>query len=257
VRPAHNSPGQVLAYGLLSLLRKIAIMAGITLNRCPHSMNSKPRSLADVLSETPLKPLSAESLHSDQSYDSIVVRDADIKLSQNTGIFVENGLFEKTDMSQSKWRSFETDQVLFKNCTLANADWSAARHSRSEFQRTRLTGVIFADAILDDVVFSRCKLDLAAFHDAHLAGCRFENCDLREVDFQGATLKRVVFRNCDLRSARFPRVSLEELDLRGSQIAGMYIDATALRGTIVDPHQVADFAAMFGLAVEDLPAGES
>ena len=45
-----------------------------------------------------------------------------------------------------------------------------------------------------------------------------------------------------------------EPDLRGSQIAGMHVDASELRGTIVDPLQVADLASLLGLVVESLPA---
>ena len=42
------------------------------------------------------------------------------------------------------------------------------------------------------------------------------------------------------------------LDLRGSYLAGITIDARVLRGTKVDPAQVADVAKIFGLVVESL-----
>jgi uncharacterized protein YjbI with pentapeptide repeats len=95
---------------------------------------------------------------------------------------------------------------------------------------------------------------LAVLHDSQISDCRFEACDLREADFQGATLTRVVFRNCDLRNARFPTASFEDVDFRGSHLAGVDIEANALRGTIVDPAQVADIANLFGLIVK--PPGD-
>lgn len=212
------------------------------------------KTLTDLLSRTKLTPLPAESLASEQSYESIIVQEGNLELSELDDTFIERSHFSKTELSKTNWQSLELLNVLLSNCTAANANWLGAVLSKVEFQRTRLTGLNLCDARLQNVLFYRCKLDFALFHNAQLADCRFEQCILCEADFQRATLRRVVFRDCDLRNARYPGATFQEVDLRGSQLAGMQVDVQAIQGTTVDPMQVADLASLLGLVVEDVPA---
>lgn len=219
-----------------------------------HCMNAKRRSLIDKFSKARLTPIQGDSFQSDQSYHSVVVRGADLSQSRNSDVVIEHSHFDKVDISGGSWTAADLTEILFSGCTLSNLDCCEARFTNNEFHRARATGLSFSDGRLRNVLFSGCKLDLSIFQDAQLANCRFEDCDLREADFQRASLKQVVFRDCDLRNARFVGSSLEILDLRGSHVAGIQIDAEELRGTIVDPHQIADFAPLLGVVVEATPA---
>ncbi|PHR86597.1 MAG: hypothetical protein COA78_37805 [Blastopirellula sp.] len=220
--------------------------------RASITMNTHRRSLSEILANAQLTPLVASSITSDQTYESFVIQDADLKESRNPGICFEYGLFEKANLTACKWMSLEVIKVAFTSCTLSNANWGGAEIEDSEFHRSQLTGFNLAGARIVNTHFSRCKVDLSLFHDAQLKNCRFENCDLREADFQAAKLKQVTFRNCDLRGARFAAATLEDLDFRGSQIAGIHIEPTELSGTKVDAGQVVDFAELLGLVVEGL-----
>ena len=216
-------------------------------------MAAKPTPLVDILSNAQLTVLKSELLDSNQSYCGIILDGVNLESYQASDIFIEQAFIADTDFSNGRWTSLELIELLCRNCNAANVDWSSARMQDTEFHRTRLTGCDLSNSHLRNVLFSRCKIDLSLFHDAQLTECKFQGCDLREADFQNASLKRVTFRDCDLRHARYPRTLLSEIDLRGSQLAGMYADANALQGTFVDPFQVVDIASMLGLVVKRLP----
>lgn len=215
-------------------------------------MNELGVSLSRDLRRAVLTSLSLAEIVRGQTYERVILSDEAHPRLQLGGLTFEQAIFDRVDLSESKWSSLEFFEVLLENCTNVNADWSACRLETVEFRRSRLTGTNFAGGNLDDVCLTSCKMDLSILHDSKLSRCRFERCDLREADFQGATLRHVQFRDCDLRNARFPGASFEQVDLRGSQIAGVHIDGSALRGTTVDPAQVADLASLLGLVVRAL-----
>jgi uncharacterized protein YjbI with pentapeptide repeats len=121
------------------------------------------------------------------------------------------------------------------------------------WEKCRGTGFQLLDGNCIEVVFRSCKFDLSAFHGSKFRQCRWENCDLREANFEGVELSNVVFRDCDLRAARFPNAKIIDLDVRGSHLAGIMIDAQRLRGARIEARQLPDLADVFGLIVEPLP----
>jgi len=65
-------------------------------------MKVDQRSLADILFDIQLKPLSMGSLRSDGSYESIVLSGEELKQTQLSEIQIEQAFLVDTDISGSK-----------------------------------------------------------------------------------------------------------------------------------------------------------
>ena len=72
------------------------------------------------------------------------------------------------------------------------------------------------------------------------------------LDFTGAALSKVVIHNCDARNLRLLDARIDTLDLRGSDIEGIAIDAKSLNSIIIDPTQAPALARAMGIRVSEI-----
>ena len=208
--------------------------------------------LVERLTQMELRLLTAEDFRSHEVLDR--VRAAEVKLSdsQCESFELSASLLEAVDFSNCRWAKTVLQEVHAQRCPATNAWFCDSRWQDVVWEKSRLTGVNLAGTRLDSVRFCGSKLDLMIAHECSLQDVWFEKCDLKEADFQNANLRRVTFRECDLRSARFPAARIEDVDWRGSHLAGMSLDAMNLKRGVVDPAQVLDFARLLGLEVKPL-----
>lgn len=194
----------------------------------------------------------ATEFASGRAHEGVAFRDCDIRDRSIDAMTLEESSLTKINGSNVRLTELELADVVVEDCDFANAHWPKASCSEVRVRRSRFTGLNATDARFSNSSFQACKFHLATLHDVHLSDCVFDQCDLREVDFQGAKLNNVVFRKCDLRNARFAGAVVSGLDVRGSHLAGLQIDAESLKGTIVDPSQLIEFSALLGLVVQEL-----
>jgi uncharacterized protein YjbI with pentapeptide repeats len=198
------------------------------------------------------RELLPSAVRSAESFDRYCLHDCSLAGKDLEAIEFEQSILASVDFSKSKLRRFLLRDVRLEKCDLANCRWTNANFDAVEWEKCRATGLQLLDSICVDSNFVGCKLDISAFHGSRFRGCGWENCDLREANFEGVEFADVIFRNCDLRSARFPNSTLKNVDLRGSYLAGLSIEASQLRGARVEPNQLEDLASTFGIIVEHL-----
>ena len=72
---------------------------------------------------------------------------------------------------------------------------------------------------------------------------------LAEAEFRESTIERVTFTGCDMRNTNLAQARLTEVDLRGSRIEGLVLDAAQLGSLTVDPAQAIVVLQMLGAKV--------
>jgi uncharacterized protein YjbI with pentapeptide repeats len=133
----------------------------------------------------------------------------------------------------------------------ANATWVDARMVRCRFQSCKATGLDIRGGSLRDVVFHECKMPDAFMPESTLDRVRFESCQLHALDLSGSKITHVRIADCDARNLRLLDARIEKLDLRGSRIDGIAIDARSIGELIIDPLQAPPLAQAMGARVLD------
>ena len=151
----------------------------------------------------------------------------------------------------SKLPQFKAIDCDFVHADCSNAAWVDVRLNRCVFNSCKCTGLDTRGGTLRDVRFNACKMPDAFMQESTLDRVWFESCDLQHLDVSGSTLERVTIRDCDARGLRLLGTRITALDLRGSRIDHIAIDAGAIRNIIIDPLQAPALAEALGARVID------
>lgn len=143
-----------------------------------------------------------------------------------------------------------TDSVLDR-ADCSNATWIDARLVRCTLSGCKGTGLDLRGGSLRDVRFEECKLPEMFLHESTLDRVWLESCNLSNADLSGAKLHSVTIRDCDARGLRLLGTRITALDLRGSRIDHIAIDAGAIRNIIIDPLQAPALVEALGARVID------
>lgn len=159
--------------------------------------------------------------------------------------------FTSTALLSSTLPSFRATDSFFERADCSNATWVDARLVRCAFTGCKGTGLDLRGAALRDVRFHECKLPEMFLQESSLDRVWFESCNLQHADFSGGKLDRVTIRDCDATGLRLLGARIAALDLRGSRIDHLAIDASAVRNIIIDPLQAPALAESLGARVID------
>lgn len=185
-----------------------------------------------MLEGVELNALFTEPLHA---------RDASITASRITG----------TAMMSSTLPGLRVTDSAFERADCSNATWIDTRLVRCSLTGCKGTGLDLRGGALRDVRFQDCKLPEMFLHESTLDRVWLESCNLSNADLSGAKLDSVTIRDCDARCLRLLGTRITALDLRGSRIDHIAIDAGAIRNIIIDPLQAPALVEALGARVID------
>ena len=146
---------------------------------------------------------------------------------------------------------FRAIDCRFLSADCAGATWVDTRIVRTRFDSCKCTGLDTRGGTLRDVRFHECKMPDAFMQESTLDRVWFESCDLQNLDLSGSSLERVTLRDCDARGLRLLGARITALDLRGSRIDHLAIDARSVSNFIIDPLQAPALAESLGARIID------
>jgi uncharacterized protein YjbI with pentapeptide repeats len=152
-------------------------------------------------------------------------------------------------LARSTLTGVQACDCVFEQADLAGSTWTDARIVRTQFTACRLTGWDARMSTMRDVVFNECKLRDGLLSETTLARVRFDSCQLTDLDLSYAQLESVAIHRCDARNLRLDNARIGLLDLRSSIIDGIALDATQLKGIVIDQHQAPVIAMALGVRI--------
>jgi len=158
-------------------------------------------------------------------------------------------VFNRIDFSNVNLEDVSLTDCRFDNCDLSNKCFDKMFITRCEFINSKMVGTSFIGAVLKDVKFSLVKGDYINFSGARLSNVLFEEANLSYGYFSESVMKNVYFDKANLTNVMFYKVSHDDLDLSNSTLDGIIIDASFLRGVIINTFQAADLISFFGVSV--------
>ncbi len=200
------------------------------------------------LPRTPLEALNIGSFAAD-SYELAAIQGAILSDASARRLQFDTCVLTRIDLDRSKLPNLKLVDVRVEKSSAANATWASPSLRRVEIIGSRLTGLTITEGELSDVVFRECKADFMQIASSRIRDVRFENCVLAEAEFRECTIERVAFSGCDMRNVNLAQARLIEIDLRGSGIAGLMLDAAQLGSLTVDPSQAMVILQMLGAKV--------
>lgn len=200
------------------------------------------------LPRTPLEALDISSFAAD-SYELAAIQGAVLSDASASRLQFDTCVLTRIELDRSKLPNLRMVDVRVEKSSAANGTWASPSLRRVEIIGSRLTGLTINEGELSDVVFRECKADFMQIASSRIRDVRFENCVLAEAEFRECTLERVAFSGCDMRNVNLAQARLIEIDLRGSGIAGLLLDAAQLGSLTVDPSQAMVILQMLGAKV--------
>ena len=141
--------------------------------------------------------------------------------------------------------------VVFDHCDLSNLDFSNRSIHRVIFRDCKLVGTIFIEASLEHVRFENCTLTYSNFTSSFLRNVMFCNTNMDEVSFNEVTWKYLTFDHCTFAQTEFLHTSLKQLDFTSSDISGILLDPSSVRGMIVTSYQAITLSRLLGIVIQD------
>ena len=197
---------------------------------------------------TPLEAIDISSFAAD-SYELAAIQGAVLSDASASRLQFDTCVLTRIELDRSKLPNLRMVDVRVEKSSAANGTWASPSLRRVEIIGSRLTGLTINEGELSDVVFRECKADFMQIASSRIRDVRFENCVLAEAEFRECTLERVAFSGCDMRNVNLAQARLIEIDLRGSGIAGLMLDAAQLGSLTVDPSQAMVILQMLGAKV--------
>ena len=200
------------------------------------------------LPRTPLEAIDISSFAAD-SYELAAIQGAVLSDASASRLQFDTCALTRIELDRSKLPNLRMVDVRVEKSSAANGTWASPSLRRVEIIGSRLTGLTINEGELSDVVFRECKADFMQIASSRIRDVRFENCVLAEAEFRECTLERVAFSGCDMKNVNLAQARLIEIDLRGSGIAGLMLDAARLGSLTVDPSQAMVILQMLGAKV--------
>lgn len=197
---------------------------------------------------TPLEALDISSFAAD-SYELAAIQGAVLSDASASRLQFDTCVLTRIELDRSTLPNLRMVDVRVEKSSAANGTWASPSLRRVEIIGSRLTGLTINEGELSDVVFRECKADFMQIASSRIRDVRFENCVLAEAEFRECTLERVAFSGCDMKNVNLAQARLIEIDLRGSGIAGLMLDAAQLGSLTVDPSQAMVILQMLGAKV--------
>jgi uncharacterized protein YjbI with pentapeptide repeats len=204
--------------------------------------------LPDLPPTTSLEVLNIGFFATD-SYELATIEGTVLKDSSASRIQFDTCLLARIELDHSTLSDFRMIDVRFEKSSATNGVWTRPSLRRVEITGSRLLGLTVTEGELSDVLFRECKADFLQITSSRIKDVHFENCVLAEAEFRESTIERVAFNWCDLRNANFAHAKLNSVDLRGSKIEGMTLEASQLGSLTVDPWQATVILQSFGAKV--------
>jgi len=203
-----------------------------------------------VLDSLPMHVVELDGLTDEARFENAIIEQAALRGASARGAVFDTCSIARSEMDETRLPGLRMLDVRIGKCGAANADWRGSHLRRIEFVQCRLTGLSMEGADCRETSFMECRADFARFAGARLKNIRFEKCLLADADFSEASLENVMFLECDLRNIDLGRAKLVSVDLRGSLLDGISIQADQLRGLTIDPLQAPALVRMLGARVE-------
>jgi uncharacterized protein YjbI with pentapeptide repeats len=200
------------------------------------------------LPRTPLEALDISSFAAD-SYELAAIQGVVLSDASTSRLQFDTCVLTRIELDRSTLPNLRMVDVRVEKSSAANGTWASPSLRRVEMIGSRLTGLTITEGELSDVVFRECKADFMQIASSRIRDVRFENCALAETEFRGCTIERVAFSGCDMKNVNLALATLIEIDLRGSGIAGLMLDAAQLGSLTVDPSQAMVILQMLGAKV--------
>lgn len=202
----------------------------------------------DLPATTSLELLNIGSFAAD-SYELATIEGAQLNDASASRLQFDTCVLRRIELDRTTLSNFRMIDVRVERSSAANSVWANPSLRRVAIVGCRLTGLTVTEGDLSDLLFQDCKADFLRLASSQIRNVRFENCVLAEAEFHESTIERVVFVGCDLRNANLAHAKLSEIDLRGSKIEGLVLDAAQLGSLTVDPSQAMVIIQMLGAKV--------
>jgi uncharacterized protein YjbI with pentapeptide repeats len=202
----------------------------------------------DLPASASLESLKLGSFAAD-SYELAAIEGVALNDSSASRLQFDTCVLTRIELDRTTLSNLRMIDVRVEKSSAANGIWAKPSLRRVAIAGCRLTGLTVTEGDLSDVLFQDCKADFLRLASSRIRHARFENCVLAEAEFHESIIERAVFDGCDLRNANLAKAKLSEVDLRGSKIDGLLLDAAQLGSLTIDPSQAMVIIQMLGAKI--------
>ncbi|WP_138500470.1 pentapeptide repeat-containing protein [Nostoc sp. PA-18-2419] len=187
--------------------------------------------------ETMNKGIPDKQLYESESYQNVYL--SNCQLQGTKGVDFQYAYFDNVKIINTYFKRLSLQDVRITKSDFANTQWEEGSLNRIEFINSRLLGFKAIKCRLKNVVFQECQGQFSQFTFSKFDNIIFNNCNLENSTFLETSLTNVKFINCQMNNVILANAKFKDTDFRGSNIEGLQINISQLKGAILDPFQAA------------------
>ncbi|MFN6468692.1 MAG: pentapeptide repeat-containing protein [Nostoc sp. SerVER01] len=170
-----------------------------------------------------------------ESYQNVHL--SNCQLEGARGVDFQCAYFDNVKTINTYFKKLSLQDIRISRSDFANTEWEESSLNRVEFINCRLLGLKAIKSRLRNVIFKGCQGQFSQFNFSKFDNVIFENCILEDSTFLEASLTNVKFINCQMNNVILTDAKFKDTDFRGSNIEGLQINLSQLKGAILDPFQ--------------------
>jgi uncharacterized protein YjbI with pentapeptide repeats len=183
------------------------------------------------------KGIPDNQLYELESYQNVYL--SNCELEGTKGVDFQYAYFDNVKTVDTYFKRLFLQDVRITKSDFANTEWEESSLNRVEFINSRLLGFKVIKSRLKNVLFKGCQGQFSQFNLSRFEHVIFDNCNLDNYTFIEAFLTNIKFINCQMNNVILADAKFKDTDFRGSNIEGLQINISQLKGAILDPFQAA------------------
>lgn len=182
--------------------------------------------------------------------DNITITQKSLFDKENFTIIFDTCMFKKCTLSNNKFIKSEFIDCKFEACDLSNNTFSECTFIRCEFVNCRFVGTHFVESYLNHILI---KDSLAQYLD--VANCKAVILELFDTNLEESNwfdnfVEQLNFSNLNISKSYIYKTPLKDVDLSNSNIEGIKIDQSSIKGVTISSWQAEIFCRLLGIIVK-------
>ena len=174
----------------------------------------------------------------------------DLIIKKNNNISFDNCFIKNINFSLYKDLYFDAIDCVFVNCDLSNLDLSSKSFHRTIIDNCKLVGIDLSNSSLIDIKMINSTSRYANYNKANIKNVIFEDNDFFESSFSNIKFGPISLDKNNFTRCEFINTKLEKIDFSSSNISGIMVSISDLKGIIVNYEQAIELTSLIGINIK-------
>ncbi|MDD3241647.1 MAG: pentapeptide repeat-containing protein [Bacilli bacterium] len=171
-------------------------------------------------------------------------------IKNNFKISFDNCYIKNISFSDFENLYFDAIDCIFLNCDLSNLDLSSKSFHRCIIDNCKLVGTDLSNSSIIDVKIINSTLRYSNYNKANIKNVILDDNDFYESSFSNIKFGPISLSKNNFTRCEFIDTKLDKIDFSSSNIDGIVVSISDLKGMIVNYEQAVELTSLLGIKIK-------